>query len=300
MVALAPNTSETSSWDVLDGFPKLHSRARDLKTRICTEAPHSKSLSRVEIWLMISESCVGLESFTRDPIGMHDGASVYQIYFWLHGLDPTGLSKLGDCSTEEDSFEISLFSKAERDRLNGKADGIPGVDGLTDFFAAIRKRVPLPQIDVKIKVGWKTKSCLEECECDRTAMRLFHQYKVSGKFSLKGARFPVPGLPPGVWFEFGGDMSLDVSSETETGGCDNVDKRQFCFNVGIKFTGALCGGVPGVMQGCVKFSADCKAGGCGAATGGPKNNSGCKWSVSTQGCLGPLCRETELAGGSIL
>jgi len=94
MVALAPNTSETSTWDILDGFPKLHSRAHEVKTRICTEAPHSKSLGRVEIWLVISESCVGLESFTRDPIGF-DG-SEWGLYEYcgakpLDWFDPTGL-----------------------------------------------------------------------------------------------------------------------------------------------------------------------------------------------------------------
>ena len=93
MVALAPNTSETSSWDVLSTFPKLHSRAREVKTRICTEATHSKSLGRVEIWLVISESCVGLESFTRDPIGF-DG-SEWGLYEFSNSrsltmVDPSG------------------------------------------------------------------------------------------------------------------------------------------------------------------------------------------------------------------
>jgi len=93
MVALAPNTSETSTWDVLDGFPKLHSRTREVKTRICTEAPASKSLSRVEIWLVISESCVGLESFTRDPIG-YEG-SKWDLYEYVNSkplveIDPSG------------------------------------------------------------------------------------------------------------------------------------------------------------------------------------------------------------------
>jgi len=94
MVALAPNTSETSTWDVLDGFSKLHSRAREAKTTRCTEAPASKSLSRVEIWLVISESCVGLESFPRDPIGFEGGA--YGIYKYCHNkpnnyMDPFGM-----------------------------------------------------------------------------------------------------------------------------------------------------------------------------------------------------------------
>ena len=73
MVALAPNTSETSTWDVHDTFPKLHSRAREVKTPSCTEAHASKSLSRVEIWLMIYDDRIRLESFTRDPIGFDGG-----------------------------------------------------------------------------------------------------------------------------------------------------------------------------------------------------------------------------------
>ena len=93
MVALAPNTSETSPWDVLDTFPKLHSRAREAKPRFCTEAPHSKSLDRVEIWLTIFESRVGLESFTRDPIGYK--GSEWSLYEYakancLMNIDPTG------------------------------------------------------------------------------------------------------------------------------------------------------------------------------------------------------------------
>ena len=90
MVALAPNTSETSPWDVLDTFPKLHSRAREEFTSSCTEVPHSKSLCRVEIWLTIYESCDGLESFTRDPIESDE--NLYE-YCWsspLCFMDPTG------------------------------------------------------------------------------------------------------------------------------------------------------------------------------------------------------------------
>ena len=74
----------------------------------------------------------------------------FPVSFVLDGLDPSGLAKLSACETEEDYFEISLFSKAERDRLNGKGV-IPGADGLTDFLDAVRKRVPLPQLDIKIK-----------------------------------------------------------------------------------------------------------------------------------------------------
>jgi len=89
MVALTPNTSETSTWDVLDGFPKLPSRTREVKTRICTEAPHSKSVSRVKIWLMIYESCDGLESFTRDPIGFAGGNNFYVYWNSLQDADPS-------------------------------------------------------------------------------------------------------------------------------------------------------------------------------------------------------------------
>jgi len=116
MVALAPNTSETSSWDILDRFPKLHSRAREVKTGICTEAPHSKSLSRVEIWQAISESCIRLESFTRDPIG-YEG-SAWGLYEYVDGMpltlnDPTGLK--GEASCEEKLYSCVQAAKDERE-----------------------------------------------------------------------------------------------------------------------------------------------------------------------------------------
>ena len=95
MVALAPNTSETSSWDILDGFPKLHSRAREVKTRICTEAPCSKSLSRVEIWLTIYDCRVGLESLTRDPIGFE--GSEWGLYSLVNGRVTNEVDPLGMC-----------------------------------------------------------------------------------------------------------------------------------------------------------------------------------------------------------
>ena len=92
MVALAPNTSETSTWDILDGFSKLHSRAREAITGSCTEAPHSKSRSGIEIWQVVFESCDGLESFTRDPIGYHDGYLLYASTFaTMSAVDPSGL-----------------------------------------------------------------------------------------------------------------------------------------------------------------------------------------------------------------
>ena len=93
MVALAPNTSETSPWDVHDAFPKMHSRAREAKTTPCTEAPMLKSRSRIEIWLTIYETCDRLESFTRDPIKYRGGFNLEQFVFSspLVYVDPTGL-----------------------------------------------------------------------------------------------------------------------------------------------------------------------------------------------------------------
>ena len=96
MVALAPITNETPAWDVLDRFPKLHSRAREVKPPSCTDVPHSKSLGCVEIWLTIYESCDGLESFTRDPID-YEG-SEWNLYEFLASsalmnLDPMGLER---------------------------------------------------------------------------------------------------------------------------------------------------------------------------------------------------------------
>ena len=93
MVALAPITNDTSAWDVLNTFPKLHSRAREEKTGICTEAPASKSLGRVEIWQAVYETCDGLESFTRDPIGYF--GSKWGLYTIVDGevlslVDPSG------------------------------------------------------------------------------------------------------------------------------------------------------------------------------------------------------------------
>jgi hypothetical protein len=98
MVALAPITNETPTWDVLDAFPKLHSRAREAKTPRCTEVPMLKSRSRIEIWLTNYETCDRLESFTRDPIGFRArSANIYQYISGrvLIALDPSGLQISG-------------------------------------------------------------------------------------------------------------------------------------------------------------------------------------------------------------
>jgi hypothetical protein len=93
MVALAPSTTETSPWHILNGFPKLHSRARETKTRPCTEAATCKSLNRVEIRQVIYDSRIRLESFSRDPIGFK--GSEWNLYEYcescpLVNLDPSG------------------------------------------------------------------------------------------------------------------------------------------------------------------------------------------------------------------
>ena len=119
MVALAPNTSETSPWDVLDTFPKLHSRAREVKTTKCTEAPRSKSLSRVEIWQVVFESRGGLESFTRDPIGFEDGFNLYQDYFGQSDTDPSGFRKV--CCKFRYGWLISEYTNKEIDCGAGKS-----------------------------------------------------------------------------------------------------------------------------------------------------------------------------------
>ena len=100
MVALAPNTSETGTWDVLDGFPKLHSRAREVKTTSCTEAMHSKSLDCVEIWQAIYDCRARLESFTRDPMkyrGSRDNLYEYCSSSPVIRIDPEGTSDNPAC-----------------------------------------------------------------------------------------------------------------------------------------------------------------------------------------------------------
>jgi len=101
MVAIASNTSETSTWDILNGFPKLHSRAREAKTNRYAEATGWKPLTRVEIKQVIYDSRIRLESFSRDPIG-YEG-SEWNLYEYVAGkptkyLDPSGLRLFSCCN----------------------------------------------------------------------------------------------------------------------------------------------------------------------------------------------------------
>jgi hypothetical protein len=122
MVALAPINNETPAWDVLDTFPKLHSRAREATTSTCTEVPSLKSRNCIEIWLTIYESCDGLESFTRDPIGYVDGGNLYSDYFKLSNTDPSGLRKV--CCRFRIGFFIREFEVTEIDCPDWQGAGL--------------------------------------------------------------------------------------------------------------------------------------------------------------------------------
>jgi len=93
MVAIASNTSETSTWDTLNGFPRLQSRARGAKTNRYAEATGCKPLTRVEIQQVIYDYRIRLESFSRDPIGYSRRDKSLNQYIrgrTLIGMDPKG------------------------------------------------------------------------------------------------------------------------------------------------------------------------------------------------------------------
>ena len=90
-------------------------RAREAKTTPCTEVPHSKSLSRVEIWLTIYETCDRLESFTRDP--MKYKGSPFDLYEFcdsspLQKYDPMGLEPGSPACTACDLGATLCFTLA--------------------------------------------------------------------------------------------------------------------------------------------------------------------------------------------
>ena len=175
MVALAPNTSETSPWDILDGFPKLHSRAREAFTSSCTEAPDSKSLGRVEIWLMIYDYRDGLESFTRDPIGYEDGENLFQYVGSnpLLRLDPSGnkccvLYWDSGNSTGSGSGHVALKCGPDADRWPSASDYYSFGAGPTESDDRLppRGRAPsktacfdCPLDETKIRNAWTSSLC---------------------------------------------------------------------------------------------------------------------------------------------
>ncbi len=73
-------------------FENPHSRARSIAS-FCTDSTRCKSLDRIDMRFSIYESRVGLESFSRDPIG-YEGGSIglyeYCIAKPLHFVDSTG------------------------------------------------------------------------------------------------------------------------------------------------------------------------------------------------------------------
>jgi hypothetical protein len=242
-----------------------------------------------------------LESFTRDPIGYRDGANFYSLFLSLRSVDPSGLSisdSIGlNCTSVEDSFKISIFNDDEKGRLNGGAGKY--LDGMGNFFKNLRKKIPLPEIDFSLEVAWKTKTCNEDCPCDRKAVRRFDEAKISGQFNMDWNGMVIPGVtPPGTWIDLSADIHFNSSFERESGGCDNVDKRHLCVKLGGEISVSLCGGAPGVLQGCIKASLECNVGWCGSGDGSSKNGGGCEWEISTNGCVGWWCRERAWLSGT--
>ena len=206
MVALAPNTSETSPWDVLDGFPKLHSRARETKPRFCTEAPHSKSFGRVEIWLVIYESCEGLESFTRDPIGFDGGWSHYSFVNGraLIELDPSGLAPGGNGAVLADCRRI-LYATIAGWRLTG-------LNCSADLMASWLRKKPDPCPSSCLDAlnsngfGFVNEGCLKSrmaflSNCPGTTTENF---EASGShYFAPGGKIGAPGGGDDLAFSFG-------------------------------------------------------------------------------------------------
>ncbi len=77
-------------------FENRHSRARSIAS-ICTDSLRFKSLDRTEMRLWIYENCIGLESFSRDPIGFE--GSEWNLYEYVNSkpfrlVDPSGLEAM--------------------------------------------------------------------------------------------------------------------------------------------------------------------------------------------------------------
>jgi hypothetical protein len=211
-------------------------------------------------------------------------------------MDPTGLKML-DCTITKDSLKISLFNQNERDQLNGK---IPSLDWLANALGRVRKHVPLPELDLQIDVSWQTKACLEECSCDRFEMYFEEDYKFQFKLAMKGGKIPFPQVP-GTWFVVAGDVHVDQIHRRIRGGCNNASRKLNCTQAGGKFEVSYCGGVPSVLQGCIKFSIECNGGGCYTIGSPSENTSGCKAKLSAEGCVaGVFCRNTEIFSGKLI
>ncbi len=76
-------------------YEKSHSRARSIASSRA-DSSRCKSLQRIEMRLSIYESRVGLDSFSRDPIGF--GGSPHNLYEYVQSNPQNRLDPLGLCT----------------------------------------------------------------------------------------------------------------------------------------------------------------------------------------------------------
>ena len=155
MVAIASNTSETSTWDTLNGFPRLHSRAREAKTNRYAEATGCKPLTRVEIQQVIYDYRIRLESFSRDAIGF-EGRS-WNVYQFCR-VNPTSVvDPLGTIWRR--LLEVCVFS----------GGGYINSEHYPDYFLNCEYDcTTYLQFSHSIGSGWRTTNRLEDYEDERS------------------------------------------------------------------------------------------------------------------------------------
>ena len=201
MVALAPNTSETSTWDVLDTFPKLHSRAREAFTARCTEAPHSKSRNGIEIWQVVYESRIGLESFTRDPIGY--AGSEWDLYEFVGSNPPKSIDPMGLATTttlQGTTCKTILLPGTLDCTCGSKAQMQWGV--VTSVTAAIQAEFPGIKVSVggglatahNLSITCNLPSCPSHCGCDEEK-KCDRMQKLRGELTICIDKFRVQTDP---------------------------------------------------------------------------------------------------------
>jgi hypothetical protein len=238
MVALAPITNETPAWDVQDTFPKLHSRAREEKTTPCTEAPHSKSLVRVEIWQAIYETCDGLESFTRDPIGF--AGSPFSLYEFLDSrgtstTDPTGKQCCMHIWLPRGIFEVghsalkcgSSYYSFWPSTGAGPLSPTDACSGNTEAGDEASEGRPADQ-----------KVCLDTCQLDEGAIAA--KWNEMMQECRSGAR---------TYCMYGANCATSVAGLINAGlvpGCDKCNPCQIFKGCTTPCDGSFRGGIPGI------------------------------------------------------
>ena len=253
----------------------------------------------------LARRCLG-----RDPIGYIDGPFLYVWFRNVHGLDPLGLSqqvgRISNCSSEETNFSFNITDDANRAEADGAMRKFGGKIGpflgnAGKMFQSLKSTFKMPEFDVAIEFASKTKYCDEQCKCGISAQVVESEYKVSGQLKASWNRIRVPGvLPPGTRLNRSVNFHLNTSIESKIGGCANHNDKHGCFKAGVEAEIELCGGVPDVLQGCIKFSVDCNVGYCLAVANSPqKSGNGCDWEITGKGCVGWLCREYGLFQGSL-